>query len=56
MSCNGLVRLTAGYTFSKWFNTVMVDEYISAVQNNDYVGLGDNMTFDGLVTRAEIRF
>jgi major outer membrane protein len=56
MSCNGLLRLTAGYTFSKWFNTVMVDEYISAVQNNDYVGLGDGMTFDGFVARAELRF
>ena len=56
MSCNGLVRLTAGYTFSKWFNTVMIDEYIDAVQTNEYEGLGDAMTFDGLVTRAEIRF
>jgi major outer membrane protein len=56
VSCNGGLRLTAGYTVSKWFNTVMVDEYISAVQNNDYVGLGDNMTFDGLVARVEGRF
>ena len=56
MSCNGLVRLTAGYTFSKWFNTVMVDEYIVAVQNNNYVGLGDEMSFDGFVAKAEIRF
>jgi hypothetical protein len=55
-SCNGGLRLTAGYTISKWFNTVMVDEYISAVQNNDYVGLGDEMTFDGLVARVEARF
>ena len=55
-SCNGLIRLTAGYRFSKWFNTVMLDEYINAVQTNEYAGLGDNMTFDGLVTRAEIRF
>ena len=56
MSCNGLLRLTAGYTFSKWFNTVMVDEYINAVQDNDYVCLGDGMTFDGFVARAELRF
>ncbi len=56
VSCNGCFRLTGGYTFSKWFNTVMVDEYISAVQNNNYVGLGDQMTFDGLVARAEVRF
>ena len=56
VSCNGRLRLTGGYTISKWFNTVMVDEYISAVQNNDYVGLGDEMTFDGLVARVEARF
>ncbi len=56
VSCNGCLRLTGGYTFSKWFNTVMVDEYIQAVQNNDFVGLGDEMTFDGLVARAEVRF
>ena len=56
VSCNGCLRVTGGYTFSKWFNTVMVDEYVKAVKNNDYVGLGDNMTFDGLVARAEIRF
>lgn len=56
VSCNGCLRLTGGYTFSKWFNTVMIDEYIQAVQNNDYVGLGDKMTFDGLVVRAEVRF
>ncbi len=56
VSCNGCVRLTAGYTFSKWFNTVTVDEYIGGVQNNAYVGLGDKMTFDGLVARAELRF
>lgn len=55
-SCNGCLRLTGGYTFSKWFNTVMVDEYIQAVQNNNFVGLGDDLTFDGLVARAEIRF
>lgn len=50
------VRLTAGYLFSGWHNPITVPEYIQAVQTNSYVGMGDFMTFDGLVGRIEFRF
>lgn len=52
----GRYRLTGGYVFSGWYNTVKTGDYIRAVQANDFAGLGDTMTFDGLVVRAELRF
>ncbi len=52
----GRLRLSAGYVFSAWFNTVVTQEYIRAVQQNDFLELGDTLTFDGLVARAELRF
>jgi len=55
-SKNGCFRATAGYLVSAWFNTVMTDEFIHAVQTNNFIDLGDTLTFDGLVARAEIRF
>ena len=55
-SSKGCVRLTAGYLISSWFNTVKTDEFIQAVQTNNFVGLDDALTFDGFVARAEIRF
>ncbi len=54
-SC-GTWRLSAGYLYSAWFNAVKTDEYIQAVRSNSYTGLGDTMTFDGLVARVEGRF
>ena len=56
MSCNGCLRVTGGYMLSTWYNTVQTDEYIHAVRRNHFVGLGDNMTFDGFVARVEARF
>lgn len=55
-SPNEAIRLSAGYMFSGWYNAITVPEYIEAVQNNSYVGIGDFMTFDGLVGRLEVRF
>ena len=55
-SCCGHVRLTAGYVISSWFNTVNTDEWIQSVRTNNFVGLNDTMTFDGLTARAEYRF
>jgi hypothetical protein len=52
----GRVQLTAGYVFSAWLNTVTTQEFIHAVQQNDFLDLGDSLTFDGLVARAELRF
>ena len=55
-SASGCLRFTTGYLFSAWFNTVKTDEFINAVHANDFVGLGDTLTFDGLTARAELRF
>jgi len=56
MSCQGYWRVSTGYMYSAWFNVVKTDEWIKAVQTNNFVGLGDGITFDGLVTRVEARF
>jgi len=56
VSSNGCLRFTAGYMFSGWFNTVNTDEWIQAVQNNNFVGLSDSLAFDGLVGRVEARW
>lgn len=56
MSPNGHVRLTAGYLISAWFNMVTTPEYIQAVQTNDFDGLSDTLTFDGLAARATVQF
>lgn len=52
----GRWRFSAGYQAMAWYNTVKVADYISAVQSSSYLDLGDTLTFDGLVARAEIRF
>lgn len=55
-SYNGGLRLSAGYMVSGWYNVVTTDEWIKAVQSNNFVGLSDEMTFDGLAVRGEFRF
>ncbi|RMF99318.1 MAG: hypothetical protein D6741_08710 [Planctomycetota bacterium] len=55
-SKNNCVLLSTGYAVSAWFNAVDNAEFIQGVQTNNFVGLGDAITFDGLVARAEIRF
>jgi len=55
-SPNGYWRLTGGYMVSGWFNALNADEFINAVQTNEFAGLSDTMTFDGAVARAELRF
>ncbi|NQT13894.1 MAG: hypothetical protein HQ582_14160 [Planctomycetes bacterium] len=49
-------RLTVGYMFSAWCNVVMTDEFIDAVRSNQFLAMGDTLTFDGIVGRAELRF
>lgn len=49
-------RFTVGYMVNGWCNTVTTSDWIGAVQTNDFGGLGDTLTFDGFVTRAEVRF
>ena len=52
----GRLRITTGYLISAWFNTVLVSDYIEAVQQNRFVNASDTLTFDGLVSRLEWRF
>lgn len=55
-SCRGCLRLSTGYMFSHWMNVVTTPEFIDAVQANNYVDVGDTLSFDGVVTRAELRW
>ncbi len=55
-SADGGLRLTAGYMFSGWLNTLTTGELIQAVQTNDSVSVHDTLTFDGLAVRGELRF
>jgi len=50
------LRLTAGYMVNAWYNVITTGDLINAVQNNRFTGLSNTLTFDGLVTRAELRF
>jgi hypothetical protein len=51
------LRLSLGYTYTTWFNTLAMDEWIDAVNANSFAGLGgDSITFDGLVAHGEWRF
>jgi len=53
---SGCLRVTAGYMVSAWYNVVNTSDFIGAVQNNDFGGLHDTLTFDGLVIRSELRY
>jgi hypothetical protein len=50
------VRLSAGYLVSAWYNAVKSSDFISAVQNNNFLELHNLLTFDGLTARAEFRW
>jgi hypothetical protein len=55
-SPNGKWQFSGGYYFAAWFNVVTPGTYINAVQTNNYVnnnGVANNITFDGLVLRAQ---
>jgi hypothetical protein len=49
-------RMTAGYLFSTWFNTVNNRDYAQAVRSGQYSDLDESQTFSGLTFRAEMRF
>jgi hypothetical protein len=55
-SCGGCLRLSTGYMFSHWMNVVTTPEFISAVQQDNYVDMGDTLSFDGIVSRVELRW
>jgi hypothetical protein len=52
-SPQGHLRLAAGYMGSHWFNAVSTATFIDAVQADNYVNVGDTISFDGLVGRVE---
>ena len=57
----GRFRLTAGYMFNMWFNTVTTSSWIRSVNQANFAGQADAMsydtlTFDGLTVKAEYRF
>ena len=55
-SCGGRVRVTGGYAVTGWLNTLTTGSYINGVQTREYDQLSETLTFDGLVTRVEVRF
>lgn len=52
----GRFRVAGGYVVSAWFNTVKTEDFIQAVQQNNFVDLHDTVSFDGLRFQAELRF
>jgi hypothetical protein len=50
------LRFSAGYTMKAWYNAVTTPVWVQAVQTDNFVNVGDTMTFDGLVVRAELLF
>ncbi len=55
-SRGGGLRVTTGYLFSTWFNTVTTRDYIQSVRTGNMLNLDDNLTFSGLTLRTDIRF
>ena len=55
-SCNRCWRVTGGYLASHWFNAITTPVFIDAVQADNYVDIGDTLSFDGLTVRVERRF
>jgi hypothetical protein len=55
-NCSGCFRVSAGYQLQWWFNAITVGDHVRAVQNNNFVDVGDTIVFDGLTTRVEWRF
>ena len=42
--------------FSGWYNIVRTDQFITAVQTNNFTSMHDMLNFDGFVGRIEVRF
>jgi hypothetical protein len=52
----GHLRLAVGYMASHWFNAVTTPVFVDAVQANNYVDVGDTISFDGVVGHVEFRW
>jgi hypothetical protein len=54
----GNFRVSAGYMFTSWYNTVRLNDFINSVQTNNFTQPASNVngmvTFDGLVTKVEL--
>ena len=50
------LRVTAGYQFAGWFNSLTTGTYIAGVQTRQFDELWETISFDGLVTRIEWMF
>ena len=49
-------HISGAYSFSSWFNAVKTEEFIDAVQRNQFKDLNETLTFDGLAASIEYRF
>ena len=50
------LRCSVGYMFSGWYNVIQTDEWLEAVHNNNnFNGMGLNLSMDGFVLRLELR-
>jgi hypothetical protein len=54
-SRNGHWRTASGYYTAFWYNTVTTGQFVQAVQNADFVDVGETLAFNGFVTRIEFR-
>lgn len=55
-SKGGRLRASAGYLVTAWFNTVTTENFIDAIQANEFTDVSDTVAFDGLTARLEYRF
>lgn len=55
-SCSGCCRAKIGYTAIHYLNVVTTPEFVDAVQADNYVDIGDSLSFSGLSTSFEVRF
>ena len=55
-SPSGHWRFAIGYLVSHWMNAVTTPEFIDAVQADNYVDVDGDLTFEGAVTRVELRW
>jgi hypothetical protein len=56
-NCSGCIRVQGGYMYSVWYNVVKTQEWINAVQENNFADPSDNfygmVSFDGFTARVE---
>jgi hypothetical protein len=48
--------VAVGYAFSAWLNAVTTDDLVRATQTNDFRGMDSSLSFDGLITSAQLHF